>query len=159
MPQSDIGKVAVVLAAHGDRGGDGENRHLSECADGLAERGTFAGVFWGVLNGERTLEAALGDADACGANQIIVYPMFMSAGYFVKTVLTDKVAAAGLQTPTGIMQPLGLDKRLALLMLEHSLRASKAASISREPVVSLRHELPAGSYPQVPRLSQVCQSA
>lgn len=121
--------VAIVLAAHGDRGGDGANKHLAAHAKEIAENGDFAGVFYGVLNGNPLLENALDQADGCGASQIIVYPLFMSAGYFVKTVLADRVAAQGLRTPTGIMQPLGMDKRLALLMLEHSLRTSKAAGI------------------------------
>jgi len=122
--------VAIVLAAHGDRGGDGANKHLTAHAKEIAEKGDFAGVFFGVLNGNPLLENALDEADSCGASQIIVYPLFMSAGHFVKTVLADRVAAQGLRTPTGIMQPLGLDKRLALLMLEHSLRTSKAAGVN-----------------------------
>lgn len=121
--------VALVLTAHGDRGGSGANKHLASHAEALKERGDFAGVFYGVLNGEPTVEQALDEADTCGAKEIVVYPVFMSAGYFVNTVLAERVSAAGLRTPTGIMQPLGLDKRLALLMLEHSLRASKSAGI------------------------------
>ena len=121
--------VAVVLAAHGDRGGDGGNKHLATHANEISEEGNFAGVFHGVLNGEPSLENALAKADGCGASQIIVYPVFMSPGYFVKTVLADRVAAAGLKTPTGIMQPLGLDQRLAMLMLEHALRTTKSAEI------------------------------
>lgn len=122
--------VAIVLAAHGDRGGDGANKHLAAHARELTGLGSFAGVFWGVLNGEPSVESALDQADQCGASQIVVYPVFMSPGHFVKTVLADRVSAAGLRTPTGIMQPLGLDKRLALLMLEHALRASKAANLN-----------------------------
>lgn len=121
--------IALVLAAHGDRGGDAPNERLFAHADVLSERHDFACVATGVLNGEPALEDALAQADACGAKQIVIYPMFMSAGYFVKTVLADRVAAAALKTPAGIMQPLGLDKRLALLMLENSLRATKSANL------------------------------
>jgi AsmA protein len=122
-------RVALVLAAHGDRGGDAPNERLFAHVAALTERHKFASVTAGVLNGEPSLEEALQEADASGAAEIVVYPMFMSAGYFVKTVLADRVSAAGLRTPAGIMQPLGLDNRLALLMLENALRASKTAKI------------------------------
>jgi AsmA protein len=95
----------------------------------LAERAGFASVSGGVLNGEPSLETALAKADASGAKQIIIYPLFMSAGHFVQTVLAERISAAGLKTPTGILQPLGLDKRVPLLMLESALRISKTAGL------------------------------
>lgn len=130
MTGSSHERVAIVLAAHGDRGGDGGNAHLSGHAETLTEQGRFAGVFYGALNAEPAIESALGEADACAAEQIVVVPLFMSAGYFVKTVLADRIAAASLKTPTGIMQPLGLDRRIALVMLEHALRTTKAAGVT-----------------------------
>lgn len=121
--------VALVLAAHGDRGGPSQNQGLAAHVAALAGANRYASVSGGVLNGEPSLEAALAQADASGATQIIIYPMFMSAGYFVKTVLAERIPVAGLKTPTGILQPLGLDNRVPLLMLENALRGSKAAEL------------------------------
>jgi AsmA protein len=121
--------VALVLAAHGDRGGSSRNEGLAAHVAALAGANRYASVSGGVLNGEPSLEAALAHADASGATQVIIYPMFMSVGYFVKTVLAERVSAAGLKTPTGILQPLGLDKRVPLLMLESALRGVKSAEL------------------------------
>ncbi len=123
------GSVAVVIAAHGDRGGSTRNEGLAAHVAALAGTNRFASVSAGVLNGEPSLEDALTKADASGAKQIIIYPLFMSAGYFVKTVLADRVSAAGMKTPTGILQPFGLDNRVPLLMLENTLRAAKDAGL------------------------------
>jgi AsmA protein len=118
-----------VLAAHGDRGGSLRNEGIARHVAALAGTNRFASVSGGVLNGEPSLEEALHQADASGAKQIIIYPLFMSAGYFVKTVLAERVSAAGLEKPTGILQPFGLDQRVPLLMLENALRAAKGAGL------------------------------
>ncbi len=105
------------------------NEGLAAHVAALAGTNRYASVSAGVLNGEPSLETALAQAEASGAKQIIIYPLFMSAGYFVKTVLADRVAAAGMKTPTGILQPFGLDKRVPLLMLENTLRVAKGAGL------------------------------
>ncbi len=121
--------IALVLAAHGDRGGSMRNEGIARHVAALAGTNRYASVSGGVLNGEPSLEAALRQADASGAKQIIIYPLFMSAGYFVKTVLADRISAAGLEKPTGILQPFGVDQRVPLLMLESALRAAKTAGL------------------------------
>ncbi len=121
--------IALVLAAHGDRGGAVYNDGLEAHVAALAAMNRFACVAGGVLNGTPSLEDALARAEQSGADWILVYPLFMSDGYFAGEVLPDRVGAAKLRVLTSILQPLGQDSRAALLMLESALRAAKSAGL------------------------------
>lgn len=120
-------KAAVVLAAHGDRAGDDPNAGLLRVRDALARSGDFATVSAGVLKGEPTLESALADASQSGASAHVIYPMFMADGYFVRTVLADRVAAAGLPIRFTLTPPLGLEPELPSLMVSQALSAALKA--------------------------------
>ncbi len=121
--------IALVLAAHGDRGGPVPNGGLETHVAALAAMNRFAFVAGGVLNGTPSLEDALARAEQSGAEWILVYPLFMSGGYFAGEVLPERIAAAKLRVLTSILQPLGLDRRVPLLMLENALRAAKASGL------------------------------
>ncbi|MHA1165688.1 MAG: AsmA family protein, partial [Alphaproteobacteria bacterium] len=121
--------TALVLAAHGDRGGPGRNESLARHVAALAKRKEFVCVTGGVLNGEPTLEAALRQAEKNGAKQILLYPMFMSDGYFVGNILPERIAAARLSVPHKILKPFGLDSRVPLMMLENALRAAASGEL------------------------------
>lgn len=126
-PQS----LAVVLAAHGDRGGDGTaNATLLSHRDALARDGLFACVAAGVLKGEPSFEAALSEAVASGAEEIAVYPVFMAGGYFATTVLPQRLAAGALPVPVRILPPLGLDPGLPPLMQACALAAAERAGFT-----------------------------
>lgn len=131
-PEKSVGakSVAIVLASHGDRGGGAPNSGLATHVKALGASGQFGYVTGGVLNGEPSLESALGLAEESGCEWILVYPMFMSAGYFAAEELPRRVKAAELSVLTSILQPLGVDQRAPLLMLESSLRTAKAAGIN-----------------------------
>lgn len=109
-------EVAVVIAAHGDRGGEAPNRLLVSHADRLARCGRFRFVAPGVLKGEPALEAALLAAAASGAGRIAVYPFFMSDGYFTRTVLPERIRAAGLDREVVQLPPFGLDPAVPPLL-------------------------------------------
>jgi sirohydrochlorin ferrochelatase len=81
----------------------------------------------GVLKGEPSLEAALSEAAATGARTILVYPLFMADGYFTATVLPDRIRAAGFESATRILAPLGLDRGVADLMQADALETSRQA--------------------------------
>lgn len=120
-------ELAVVLAAHGDRGGTGANDALLFHRDTLVRADRYASVSAGVLKGDLTLEAALSAADASSARHIAVYPFFMADGYFVRTRLAGRLAAAGLRLPWTLLSPLGVDPELPHLILRQSLAAAEAA--------------------------------
>lgn len=123
--------TALVIAAHGDRGGPGRNESLGHHVAALLKRNEFVCVAGGVLNGEPSLEDALQQAVSSGAKQILLYPMFMSGGYFVQNILPKRITAAKLPIPLTMLQPFGLDSRVPLMMLENALR--KAASAELDP--------------------------
>lgn len=116
--------TAVVLAAHGDRGGSFSNAALLAHRDALRSGGDFACVSAGVLKGEPSLEDALAAAIASRPARIVVYPVFMADGFFVRTRLADRVAAAALSVPWEIFPPLGTDADLPELVLRHAERAA-----------------------------------
>jgi sirohydrochlorin ferrochelatase len=116
----------VVLAAHGERGGSRQNAALLSLADALSRSGRYRAVAAGVLNGDPGLEQALEAARCAAAAKVLVYPVFMSDGYFVRQVLAQRIAAAGL--PARRLAPLGLDPGLIPLMLRQALDAAQTAA-------------------------------
>lgn len=127
--------MAVVLVAHGDRGGDGTaNAALFALRDALGSDGAFASVVAGVLKGEPSLEAALTEAVASGGREVFVYPVFMADGYFTSTVLPQRLAAEAPSVPVRILPPLGLDPGLPPLM--HACALAAAARAGFDPNAS-----------------------
>ena len=126
-----LNKVALVLAAHGDRGEAIEqgraNSSLLSHRDELAAVGVFRTVTAGVLKGDPTLEAALEAARTSGANRFAIYPMFMADGYFVKRVLPERIAAMGMGSGVRILTPLGLDEAVVPLVMTEAAAAANAA--------------------------------
>jgi sirohydrochlorin cobaltochelatase len=127
---ADLSRVAVVLAAHGDRGSLERNAVLRAHAERLRDRARFGAIFCGVLNGEPALVDVLREAGCAGPDLILVYPFFMSGGYFVKKVLPERIAEAGIARPHKILEPLGLDPALPGLLLRLSLQTAGGAGFS-----------------------------
>ncbi len=128
-PANGDNSVAVVLAAHGDRGGGFTNAALLAHRDALSSAGAFASVSAGVLKGDPELESALAQAAASGASRIAVYPFFMADGFFVRKRLTDRLNEATLQLPWQMLPPLGIDPDLPGLMIAHALACASSAGI------------------------------
>ena len=123
-PPLDIG---VVLAAHCERGGARANATLLSHAEALSRSGRYRHVEAGVLNGEPSLDAALELASRTAAAEVLVYPVFMSDGYFVRQVLAQRIAAAG--GAVRMLTPLGLDPNLPMLMRRESVAAAQRAGL------------------------------
>ena len=121
--------IAVVLAAHGDRGGDAPNSTLLAHRTALEAMGVFRRVTAGVLKGELDLAAALAEAQSASPDRIVVYPMFMADGYFTNKVLPERISATGLTAPWTITAPLGLDPRLPALALCEALSTAARAQL------------------------------
>lgn len=130
MTDTPAHSVALVLAAHGDRGGTGlANGCLLAHRDRLQAEAIFACVVAGVLKGEPSLDQALQAAAVSGATDIALFPMFMSDGYFAGQVLAERVAALELALPVRRLAPLGLDPRLPQVMFNDALAAAAGAGI------------------------------
>ena len=119
--------IAVILAAHGDRAGATPNATLLRHGKDLAESHSFRLVTEGVLKGEPTLEEAVAAATSSGARRIAVYPLFMADGYFTGKILPARLAEAGAAERCTILPPLGLDRRLPVLMYAEALTAASTA--------------------------------
>lgn len=119
--RKDFNDCALVLAAHGDRGGQAPNTKLFAHRDTLAKTGEFRVVTAGVLKGDPSLEDAVTSALDTGASDVVIYPMFMADGYFTKTVLPQRLAALRPLQNFRILPPLGVDPRLPAFILDHTL--------------------------------------
>lgn len=126
--------LAVVLASHGDRGGDAPNAALRAHARAVAELTGLDLVLTGMLKGTPTVEQALAQAAASGAADIAVYPLFMADGYFVRKVLSERIGAARLVPEPRLLPPLGLDPALPDVLVQEALKA--AAREGLEPAAS-----------------------
>lgn len=122
--------TAVVLAAHGDRGGGFSNAALLAHCAVLRDSGRFAHVAAGVLKGDPSLDDALAAAARSGASRVVVYPVFMADGFFVRTRLAERVAAADLPQPWEIFPPLGIDPELPQIVLNHAVQAAHGAGFA-----------------------------
>ncbi len=116
--------AAIVLVAHGERGGAGDNGVLRDCASRLRALMPGSDVRYCVLNGEPGVEAALsGLTPDC---PLRVFPFFMSEGYFTQTAIPKAFSGAGQVT---IHRPLGAVGGVADLV----------AAIAREGALRLGH--------------------
>lgn len=124
-----LSEIAVILAAHGDRGGDDPNATLFRHCAALRANGTFHSVSAGILRGEPVLEDAVRAAVASGATCLAVYPMFMAEGYFTRKVLTQRLAALEIPVDVHVLPPLGADPRLPDLMRAEALATAERVGI------------------------------
>lgn len=124
------GDTALVLVAHGERQVSDPNRALANHAAALATHDDFCFVGYGVLNGEPPFEAALEEAVKSGAKNLFVYPFFMSDGYFVSTVLPERIATAETGIAPTILTQLGLDGDLVKVMTDNALLVAKGAGFA-----------------------------
>lgn len=107
-------RPALLLAAHGETGRGRANAALLGLADTLRRRFPGLPIAAGVLNGTPALEEA---AVALPGGRIVVYPLFMSDGYYVARVLPRRLQLVrpGARPPE-ILTPLGLDPDLVHLV-------------------------------------------
>jgi sirohydrochlorin ferrochelatase len=122
--------IAIVLAAHGDRGGGFTNSALFAHRHALDAAARFVSVSAGVLKGDPALEEALAVAQASGAGRILIYPFFMADGFFVRTRLSERVAAANLRGRWEILPPLGVDPGLPPIILDQAVATAEAAGFA-----------------------------
>lgn len=120
-PTVPLNDVAVILAAHGDRGGERPNATLLGHCAALLKGGGFHSVDVGLLRGEPSLEDAVQAALAAGAPCLAIYPMFMAEGYFTSKVLMQRLAALDIPADVHVLPPFGADPRLPRLMLTQAI--------------------------------------
>jgi sirohydrochlorin ferrochelatase len=131
--------LALLLAAHGERGGSAGNAGLLRLADALAARGIASEVGVGFVKGTPTVVEAL---RAFAAKSIVVYPVFASDGYFSRIRLPQLADESGTGTRVShIFAPLGLDPGLALIVARRLAACARAQGLQeyRTDVILMAH--------------------
>jgi sirohydrochlorin ferrochelatase len=106
-----------MLAAHGERRAGATNDGVMRLAAALAARRIVAEVGVGFIKGAPSIAAAI---EGCSARRILVYPLFMSHGYFTRIRLGRALDAArrGVAgVSLHVLPPLGLDPGLPDLIV------------------------------------------
>lgn len=128
-------ETALIIAGHGDRGGGvpgraDRNQTILNHAERLRLTTPFAAVGAGLLKGEPDVEAAIAAALAVKPRALVVYPFFMANGYFMRTVLRERITALQLPCPVHFAGPLGLDPRLPAMMLEAARKCAESHHVA-----------------------------
>ncbi|GIK80406.1 MAG: hypothetical protein KJZ73_06705 [Pseudorhodoplanes sp.] len=123
-------RFSLLVAAHGERIAHAYNDNVKRLAANLAARATFSELRFGFLSGEPEMEDAL---LAFRSPSVLVYPLFMSDGYFAQIAYDRLHDAAVRRIPSlrlQILPPLGLDPTLAGIVVRRAAAAAGAASFA-----------------------------
>ena len=141
-------RKAALLVAHGAPSApDGPQRSIHALAERVAELLPGWSVAGATLAAPAALEAALADLPQAAP---LVFPVFMSDGWFVSEKLPQRIAevrGAGFE----MVRPLGLDPALHRLCVRYALEAAEAAALPVEKATLL---LAAHGSPSDPRPRQ-----
>lgn len=111
---------ALLIVAHGERGGAGTDRLVHDLVDRIRQSGQFRSVHACFISKEPTLTDTLVDLSP---GPVVVYPLFMSDGYFVRRAIPGAIAAVPAENRTGdrpvaITTPFGLSPYLPGLVVQ-----------------------------------------
>lgn len=129
---------ALLLAAHGERRDGAGNDGVAELAAELARRNIASEIGIGFIKGVPTIDETL---RALASRTVLVYPLFLSDGYFNRVRLPQLLATAGLPRTVRVLDPLGLDPALADLVARKARVVAQDAgfAVARTTVVLLAH--------------------
>ena len=131
----------LLLAAHGERRTDADNAAVARLARSLADKGVAAEIGFGFTKGSPTVDDAIG---TLLSSDIVVYPLFLSDGYFTRVALPRLVEQAKQRDATrtiSILPPLGLEPALADVIANEAAAAahSRANLPAETSIVLLAH--------------------
>lgn len=127
----------MLIVAHGERRAGARNVSLIEHAAALRGRLPAVTVAAAVLFGEPSLADAWPRIARSGAARLLIYPLLMSDGYYLTSVLSERLDEARIGARITMLPPLGLDPRFAEVVVGASATAARRAGL--EP--SLTHLL------------------
>lgn len=115
-------RPALLIAAHGERTAGAGNEGTFRIARTLSDQAVASEVSVGFVRGEPGIKDALA---ALAAPRVLVYPLFVSNGYFTRDRLVQLLDEAnGQRRKVEVMAPLGLDPGLPDLVLAFATRAA-----------------------------------
>jgi len=74
----------LLLAAHGERRTDADNAGMARLTRSLADKGVAAEIGFGFIKGSPAVDDAIA---TLLSSDIVVYPLFLSDGYFTRVAL------------------------------------------------------------------------
>lgn len=119
------GRIALLLAAHGERLAGATNDSVVRLASSLAACQVADEIGIGFVKDRPTVGEAM---DAFTVSDIVVYPVFMSSGYFAGVRLKHLCAEAVAMRPertVRILSPLGRESALAAVVAERADAAAR----------------------------------
>jgi sirohydrochlorin cobaltochelatase len=128
----------LLLAAHGERRTDADNAGMARLTRSLANKGIAAEIGFGFIKGS----PAVVDAIAMLMSQdVVVYPFFLSDGYFTRVALPRLLMQAKQRDATrtiSILPPLGLEPALADVIADEAVAAARSrANLPAETAIVL----------------------
>jgi sirohydrochlorin cobaltochelatase len=136
---NDAARVALLIAAHGERRAGADNEGVWRIAQDIAARNLVSQVGVGFINGAPNIREALAGLTA---PRVVVYPLFASSGYFTRDRLVQLLDEAnGEGRNVDVLPPLGLDRGLPDLVLARAIEVARERGIAPEAstVVLLAH--------------------
>lgn len=121
---------ALLIAAHGDCGGEGGDLLANELARRVRQSRCYDEVAIGFMRGKPAIEEA---AARIASARIRIYPLFMSDGYYAHKAIPERlgihdgVDALGHQV--AIDPPLGLNPELPQLLAKAAAQSAQSAGI------------------------------
>jgi sirohydrochlorin cobaltochelatase len=123
--------ASLLIVAHGERGGAGEDRLTKDLVERLGNRGRFEAVAAGFIRSRPSVSEA---RDGLPEGPVRVYPLFMSAGYYVATAIPRDLGIGddgrdGRGRPITILRSLGLHPRLPAIIADLAAVGASAAAL------------------------------
>ena len=122
--------AALLLAAHGERRDGAANEGVARLAAVLRSRGIARAVAVGFVKGEPPIPVSL---SSLGDRHVIVYPLFLSDGHFVRERLPrllEAGATEGARRSITILPPLGLDPLFPEVVARRAAAAAQERGLS-----------------------------
>lgn len=116
---------ALLIVAHGERGGAGDDRLVHEVAAKMRNSGRYRNVQSCFISKEPSLKFAFA---GLSPGLVTIYPLFMSDGYFVKRAIPKSLGEIDAESyPVEISTPFGLSSRLPYLVTELAMNTAHQA--------------------------------
>ena len=130
-PSAGPAGEALLIVAHGDRGGMRDNHLVNEVARRMRHSGRFSDVGIAFVAGSPAIGEA---ARRLEGATVRVCPLFMSDGYYVRTAIPERLGLDAKGTAAGrrciLMQPTGLNPRLAVIVAGIAAETATAAGLA-----------------------------
>lgn len=124
-------RPVVILAAHGERGGAGDNQRLQSLADAVAEDLPEADVAWVLVNDPEAVPRFL---EAIGERPAVFLPLLFSDGFFYRERLKPYVIGSSRH----LSEPLAFWPEFSVFLADN-LAHRLAAQLADPRIVLVAH--------------------